>query len=81
MNHAIGFLEVHPKRIEDGKIQTEMRAMTFYNQNYLLFANEGVNSIAESIQIIEKHLFQNLDTYIEAELLLNQSGHTVLCST
>lgn len=81
VNPGRGFLEVHPKRIEDEKIQTETRAMIFYNQDYLPFANEGLNSTAELIQIIEKHLLQNLGTYIEAELLLNQSGHTGLCST
>lgn len=58
VNPGRGFLEVHPKRIEDGKIQTETRAMIFYNQNYLPFANEGVNNTAELIQIIEKFYFK-----------------------
>lgn len=45
--------------------------MTFCNQHYVLFTNEGVNSIVKCIQIIENHLFQNLSTYIQEELLLN----------
>lgn len=73
MGHGRGLLLVHPKAIQNREGHLRLKAMTFSTRLHVLLADDGLNSTAEFIQIIENQLFQIL-TLISNQ---NQPRHRV----